>query len=1019
MKVISDAAATVQKRSSSGSDKQKHGYLDRSPNSHCSSPKHSYVNKSPHQSFTERSPNNSYAEKSPKNSYTDKSPKQSYAEKSPKHSFYENVPKSNSPKTSVADNTEDIEFLNKVSKYELISHNKTSPTVKSPMRVMPPESPSQASPSNTMKRRQNNSSNVSSHTGEKLFTRETVTTRVPASFLCGKSTPTTTTDRVPSTGSTSSSSLTSVSSNSGATLSWTSDSPKSNNSTSSIKTVQKSPNSSIENSPKSKSPQHSIALTPRDKKPLNLTESATSKVRMATNAELLAESIMNGDLLTVCDLDNENNRNTFDGMDFDFNELTASQQDLTMKHREIVAERKKEQEQEKIEKQRLEEILSMCAEYEKQIEDERTVQENPKPKTTAWSMQRFLETPQRSSESPKQAHASGSIAYVIGQQHLPKVSQQSVSNSPSYMVPTKQGISSEPKSQYLKNVENVKTSSPLMNGPSSPYSSAPVTPTKTTPPPISPKPVLTNKTFDMYSTHQSDDIIHQSIPVTMSKQMTNQVHPNTLTYQVTSQVHPNTLTQKGTSQVHPNTLTHQGANQVHPNTFSHQVTSPVHPSTSTYQVTSNTTTAVVHHNFSSPSSSVMNSNYKIEPLTSDKTNKENPDKRLSPPPDYEDDLVDMTNTMSVSTNMKPSVGMSTMDYGDAVPQHGKGHNSQDSHLKGHNSLDSNSFNSGIQDMNIKHEMESLGSENHSDNNITENQLPRFDENSFKISQVQRPNQLPSFLDFTKEVHSLDRKEKSEYRGSMTKIKTNGSLTMLSSPNNSHKDIVHGFQMRRCSSNSSNSEEESTSGTNSEDTGTIKRRPEINRNKDNSFGGSCSPLGSPCLSPRMGSRSPQVSRRHFKADDKSREIIHSPTEQDQNVNSVDFFNSAVNGMLFNDKLEFKSCDNAGENDQRNNYCVTNQNQRIYENLQFRNNPLTNSNIVNGFTGTENNISSLEIEQSMSSSRLSAGSSGSRKSDDRLTPVNDDSPLSKSRERIKSDDSTTSNGLIQVTIICNRV
>jgi hypothetical protein len=33
MKVISDAAATVQKRSSSGSDKQKHGYLDRSPNS--------------------------------------------------------------------------------------------------------------------------------------------------------------------------------------------------------------------------------------------------------------------------------------------------------------------------------------------------------------------------------------------------------------------------------------------------------------------------------------------------------------------------------------------------------------------------------------------------------------------------------------------------------------------------------------------------------------------------------------------------------------------------------------------------------------------------------------------------------------------------------------------------------------------------------------------------------------------------------------------------------------------------
>jgi hypothetical protein len=51
------------------------------------------------------------------------------------------------------------------------------------------------------------------------------------------------------------------------------------------------------------------------------------------------------------------------------------------------------------------------------------------------------------------------------------------------------------------------------------------------------------------------------------------------------------------------------------------------------------------------------------------------------------------------------------------------HHHKDSHLKGQNSLDSNSFNSGIQDMNIKHEMESLGSENHSDKNITENQLP--------------------------------------------------------------------------------------------------------------------------------------------------------------------------------------------------------------------------------------------------------------------------------------------------------
>ncbi|XP_052060549.1 calponin homology domain-containing protein DDB_G0272472-like isoform X4 [Mytilus californianus] len=946
MQVISDAAANVQKRSSSGSDKQK--YLDRSPNNSCTSPKQSYLNKSPNQSYSERSPNHSYSEKSPK---------QSVIEKSPKHSLYENVPKPNSPKTLVTNNGDDTEFLDKVSKFELISHNRTSPTVKSPMRVMPPDIPYQGSPGNTINRRHNSSSGVSPHAGEKVFTRETVTTRVPASILCGKST----TERVPSTGSTSSSSLTSVSSNSGATLSWNSDSPKLN--ISSDKTNHISPTGSKGNSPNSRSPLNSVAITPKqkEKKPFSFTESATSRVRNATDADLLAESIINGDFLGTCDV--ESNRNTFDGMDFDFNELTASQQDLTMKHRENVEERKKEQEQEKIEKQRLEEILSMCAEYEKQIEEEKVVQESPKPKTTAFSMQKFLESAQKSSEVEKQTLPKDSLAYVVGQQYshsAPKLGQESFTDSypvssshvghqtfsntysPTYTSSERQTSSTS----QLKSPYTVNNVSPMMNGPYNSYTSNAVTPSKGTPPPVSPKPVMT-KSFDTFSTSVHNDLIQQSIPVTTSKQWTNQVQPKTPT---------------------------------------------------------NTD----HDYFSG----VMTSNYNGGLPVGNRQIKENSSKRFSPP-DYENDFVDSAKSVSFSSNIvQPSYGMSTMDSSYAGEQQFKGNNFP--LTKGNNSQDNSS--SDLQEMSNKTEM--YGSEDLKPNHYTvsgENQSPKFDENSFKISQVQRPNQLPSFHDFTKEVHSLDRKEKSEYRGSMTKIKTNGSLAMLNSPNNPHKDVAHGFQMRRCSSNSSNSEEESTSGTNSEDTGTIKRRPEINRNKENSLGGS--PLQSPRLSPRMGSKSPQVTRRHFKADDKSKELLNSPTEQTQSVqSSFDYFNSAVNGMAFIDESYDNQRNNVMTNqshgmafidesyDNQRNNVMTNQSHGIYENLQCRNNSVTNTGIVNGYQSTESN--SIEMDQSFSRSRLSGGSAGSRKSDDRLTPVNNDAPISKSRERLRSDSSMES-------------
>ncbi|XP_076109688.1 uncharacterized protein LOC143078681 isoform X7 [Mytilus galloprovincialis] len=988
MQVISDAAANVQKRSSSGSDKQK--YLDRSSNNSCSSPKQSYLNKSPNQSYSERSPNHSYSEKSPK---------QSVFEKSPKHSFYENVPKQNSPKTLVTNNGDDTEFLDKVSKFELISHNRTSPTVKSPMRVMPPDTPYQGSPVNTINRRHNSSSGVSSHAGEKVFTRETVTTRVPASFLCGKSTtehsPSTgsTSERVPSTGSTSSSSLTSVSS--GATLSWNSDSPKLN--ISSDKTNHISPAGSKGSSPNSRSPLNSVAITPKqkEKKPFNFTESATSRVRNATDADLLAESIINGDFLGTCDI--ESNRNTFDGIDFNFDELTASQQDLTMKHRENVEERKKEQEQEKIEKQRLEEILSMCADYEKQIEDERVVQESPKPKTTAFSMQKFLERNNISSEVEKQTLPKDSLAYGVGQQYshsTPKQGQESFTAS--YPVSSHVGHQTfsntysptyTSSSSQIKSPHTVSNVSPLMNGPYNSYTSNAVTPSKGTPPPVSPKPVMT-KSFDTFSTSVHNDLIQQSTPVTMSKQWTNQVRSKTPT------------------------------NVGDQDNFSGAVTS----------------------------------NYNGGLPLGNRQIKESSSKRFSPP-DYENDFVDSAKSVSFSSNVvAPSYGMSTMDSSHAAQQQFKGNNLP--LTKGNNSQENS--NSDLQEMSNKKEM--YVSEDASPNHYTvlsENQSPRFDENSFKISQVQRPNQLPSFHDFTKEVHSLDRKDKSEYRGSMTKIKTNGSLAMLNSPNNPHKDVAHGFQMRRCSSNSSNSEEESTSGTNSEDTGTIKRRPELNRNKDNSLGGS--PLQSPRLSPRMGSKSPQVTRRHFKADDKSNELLKSPTEQTQSVqNSFDYFNPAVNGMPFIDEsydnqrnnvtnqnhgIAFidESYDNQRNNvtnqshgiafidesydNQRNNVTnqshgiafidesydnqrnnVTNQNHGIYENLQCRNNSVTNTRMVNGYQSTESN--SVEMDQSFSRSRLSGGSTGSRKSDDRLTPVNNEALISKSRERLRSDSSMES-------------
>ncbi|XP_052823690.1 pleckstrin homology-like domain family B member 1 isoform X1 [Octopus bimaculoides] len=245
-------------------------------------------------------------------------------------------------KDSYRDSLEQEDFLNKVSKFELISKGKPKSS----------NSNAKADSPRTPEIRVGNQL----HIGEKLFLRDTQTTRVAASLVHN------TTDRVSSTcSSNSSSSLTSVSSISSDTSSSTRD-PSSN----SVST-----------------PSPSISfISPSYSKPTDnnsITVSATTSVlRNGTQPVPNNSSMMNGNTTAE-----EEKRNTFEGMDFDFNELTSSQQDLTIRHREIVEQRKREQAQEVLERQRLEEILSMCAEYEQELEREKQnsgdINQNPFP----------------------------------------------------------------------------------------------------------------------------------------------------------------------------------------------------------------------------------------------------------------------------------------------------------------------------------------------------------------------------------------------------------------------------------------------------------------------------------------------------------------------------------------------------------------------------------------------------------------------------------------------------------------
>lgn len=689
LKMISDAGNTVQKRSSSGSDKSRKGSSSRSP-----------------------------------------------------HSSYSNQ-------------QDDEEFLNKVCKFEMISRGKSSPTARSPvnksfspdgsyrsytqamsdqneMGKSEPLSPVEMKRgyvSSPLEGKQYVPKPSYTYAGEKLFTKETATTRVSADIL-KKAGNVQVTERVTSTGSSSSSSLTSVSSAGGATLSWHSDSNKS------------SPRTSFVTLSSQNSTEHKKTLIT-----VVSPKVFTSKVNLETDAEKLAESIMNGDLLaTAYDSAGSSNssskRNTFDGMDFDFNELTASQQDLSMKHREIVAERKKEQEMERQEKQRLEEILSMCAEYDQKV----------------------------------------SVDTV-------KVKQQTSVKAEPKIPPAMQ--------QFLDN--NI----PKMSGSPSPKKSSPV-PNKSTP--KTPK--------------AGDSFVFDGTPVEKVEQYDQKKR----------------LVSDSSKSESP-LISYQ---DVTPSkTLSgNKIVSPIIKTDRDGQYSRSGKGQIT----STPKSVNFKDERPLEIEDSPKSSRGGP-RYFRERKDSDYDSADMI--------IEPP----KMVNGDVPALHGNDRHHNAQHSVQHSAEVS----------------ENPESVNHNGKTSVKVKEDEFDGESM-ASPLHRPNHLPSFQDFSNEVNSLDRKEKSEFKSSMTKIKTNGSLTMISSPSNTHKEF--SFQMRRASSNSSNSEEESAS--NSEDTGTIKRRPgqlqefQVQRKGPGSSSevkDKLSPDDPPTnFRPAMGSRSPKLTRKLMHVED---------------------------------------------------------------------------------------------------------------------------------------------------------
>lgn len=312
------------------------------------------------------------------------------------------------PDTSFHDGLEEDEFLNKVCKFELISRGKNSPTAKSPTNKTSGKF-NITSPDGRSGRR----SGENFYFGEKLFSKDTATTRVSASILQPAKSPKPdlnaqdiNANTVGSFGSVSQRRKSNESRNSGSSFKSRSstksnESPNisiSDTSSSSANIFFNTPVSPVRKTELATSPffegsnlqrsgsgsQRSPAVPPKPvldspKVIVDLAQIKEDTKQENTSAlnssNVNANGLTNGkDYLTIEKNENDTAgcRNTFEGIDFDFNELTESQKDLTLQHREIVAERKQEQEMERLERQRLEEILNMCAEYERQIEEEQT-----------------------------------------------------------------------------------------------------------------------------------------------------------------------------------------------------------------------------------------------------------------------------------------------------------------------------------------------------------------------------------------------------------------------------------------------------------------------------------------------------------------------------------------------------------------------------------------------------------------------------------------------------------------------
>ncbi|KAL5019694.1 hypothetical protein ScPMuIL_002586 [Solemya velum] len=603
------------------------------------------------------------------------------------------------------DSLEQDEFLHKVCKFELISRkNSSSSSKQSPVKSI--SSPTQLTPT-LNDHGKGHSNSFRGYSGEKVFSKDTATTRVSASIIHGG-------ERVPSSGSTvSSNSLTSVSSRND-TLSWSSDASKSSDSLGKCYKASFSPGSAPQNSYTNMNINNSLA----NPKAHDVGQTSPSRRGIVPNGDISHNSVEESDI----------KRNTYDGLDFDFNELTASQQDLSLKHREAVEDRKREQELEKQERQRLEDILNMCAEYERELSE-------PAKKT-----------------SPK-----------IPTKTIPELPWPQKHSSQSSWEQNRSPVCS-PMQQQLASLDR---SSPKINSFSPEVKSgasdvfAWQTSPKTTP--------------ELYAYEQQSPRPQKAV-------FTNSQGNFSPKFQEQSPLIP--------KQTSPHILQ------------THSLTSP--KLTFTLQNSSPGST----HSVSSP-------NHRV----------------------------------SADTQLQTS---SPLAEGSVFRDHNTKFQQMSTAENGQSVLDKQPLHVDLPATTPDTWSPRQQSSPKSDSNFT----------VMLDHTIQRQVPPPMALDLTDTTMS-DQRDRSESRGSMTKIKTNGSLTMIGSPSNTHKDVSMGFQIHRCGSNSSNSEEESVCGS-SEDTGTIKRRPPPEQSKENSDVSAYINEGSrsarsPKMSPRMGKRSPLHSR----------------------------------------------------------------------------------------------------------------------------------------------------------------